>query len=126
MLEAKDGEATGSQGPVRGAPMSSGGRMSLDGPILVTGAAGSIGGVGRTVVELLRQRDLPVRALVRRDDARAEALRATGAEVVIGDLTQAEDVVRALAGCRRLYFGMSTSASYLEATATAGAVALAQ
>ena len=62
--------------------------MSLDGPILVTGAAGSIGGVGRTVVELLRQRDLPVRALVRRDDARAEALRATGAEVVVGDLTR--------------------------------------
>src|SRR5262249_26575359 len=80
--------------------------MSLDPPILVTGAAGSNGGVGRTVVELLRQRNLPVRALVRRDDARAEALRATGAEVVVGDLTQAGDVVRALAGCRRLYFGL--------------------
>ena len=100
--------------------------MSLDGPILVTGAAGSIGGVGRTVVELLRQRNLPVRALVRRDDARAEALRATGAEVVVGDLTQAGDVVRALAGCRRLYFGMSVSAPYLEATVTAAAVARAQ
>ena len=35
--------------------------MSLDNPILVTGAAGSNGGVGRTVVELLRQRNLPVR-----------------------------------------------------------------
>src|SRR2546423_9241564 len=93
--------------------------MSLDGPILVTGAAGSIGGVGRTVVELLRQRNLPVRALVRRDDARAEALRATGAEVVVGDLTQAGDVARALAGCRRLYFGMSVSAPYLEATVIA-------
>jgi len=100
--------------------------MSPESPILVTGAAGSIGGVGRTVVELLRQRDLPVRALVRRDDARAEALRATGAEVVVGDLTRAEDVVRAMAGCRRLYFGMSTSAAYLEATATAAAVARAQ
>lgn len=100
--------------------------MSLDGPILVTGAAGSIGGVGRTVVELLRQRDLPVRALVRREDARAEALRATGAEVVVGDLTQAGDVVRALAGCRRLYFGMSTSAAYLEATVIAAAVSRAQ
>src|SRR4051812_44571355 len=106
--------------------MSSEERMSLDGPILVTGAAGSVGGVGRTVVELLRQRDLPVRALVRRDDARAEALRATAAEVVVGDLTRAEDVVRALAGCRRLYFGMSTSASYLEATATVAAAARAQ
>ena len=100
--------------------------MSLDTPILVTGAAGSNGGVGRTVVELLRQRDLPVRALVRRDDARAEALRATGAEVVVGDLTQAGDVVRALAGCRRLYFGLSVSPPYLEATVIAAAVARAQ
>src|SRR5205085_10316253 len=42
------------------------------------------------------------------------------------DLTRAKDVVRALAGCRRLYFGMSTSAAYLEATTTAAAVARAQ
>ena len=63
--------------------------MSLDSPILVTGAAGRVGGVGGAVVELLRQRHLPVRALVRRDDARAAALRTLGAEVVVGDLTQA-------------------------------------
>jgi nucleoside-diphosphate-sugar epimerase len=37
-------------------------------PILVTGAAGRIGGVGGAVVEALRRRDLPVRALVRRED----------------------------------------------------------
>jgi len=97
--------------------------MPLDSPIVVTGAAGRIGGVGRTVVELLRQRNLPVRALVRREDERATALRATGAEVVIGDLTRAADVARALAGCRRMYFGMSASAPYLEATVTAAAVA---
>jgi NAD(P)H dehydrogenase (quinone) len=97
--------------------------MSLDNPILVTGAAGRIGGVGRTVVGLLRQRDLPVRALVRREDERATALRAIGAEVVVGDLTQAADAAHALAGCRRMYFGMSVSAPYLEATVTAAAVA---
>jgi NAD(P)H dehydrogenase (quinone) len=97
--------------------------MSVDGPILVTGAAGTLGGVGRAVVEKLRQRDLPVRALVRREDERADALRAIGAEVVVGDLTRAGDVVRALAGCRRMYFGMSASALYLEATVTAAAVA---
>jgi NAD(P)H dehydrogenase (quinone) len=100
--------------------------MSLDSPILVTGAAGRVGGVGGTVVELLRQRHLPVRALVRRDDARAEALRALGAEVVVGDLTQAGEVARALTGCRRLYFGMSVSAPYLEATVIAAAVAREQ
>jgi uncharacterized protein YbjT (DUF2867 family) len=91
--------------------------------MLVTGAAGRVGGVGGAVVEMLRQRDLPVRALVRRDDERADALRATGAEVVVGDLTRAGEVARALAGCRRLYFGMSGSAPYLEATGTAAAVA---
>src|SRR5262245_51413313 len=78
--------------------------MSTSNPILVTGAAGTLGGVGRTIVELLRQRNLPVRALVRREDERALALRATGAEVVVGDLTSAGDIARALVGCRRLYF----------------------
>jgi NAD(P)H dehydrogenase (quinone) len=97
--------------------------MSIDTPILVTGAAGRVGGVGREVVEILRQRDLPVRALVRSEDDRAAALRATGAEVVVGDLTRARDVAHALEGCRRMYFGMSVSAPYLEATVTAAAVA---
>ena len=97
--------------------------MSISGSILVTGAAGRVGGVGRAVVEALRRRGLPVRALVRREDERADALRALGAEVVVGDLTHAEDIARALAGCQRLYFGMSLSASYLEATASAAAAA---
>jgi nucleoside-diphosphate-sugar epimerase len=64
-------------------------------PILVTGAAGRVGGVGGLVVEALRRRGLPVRALVRREDERAEALRGTGAEVVVGDLTRPADVGRA-------------------------------
>ena len=97
--------------------------MSDADPILVTGAAGRVGAVGREIVQILRQRDLPVRALVRTEDDRADALRATGAEVVVGDLTRAGDVARALEGCRRLYFGMSVSAPYLEATVTAAAVA---
>src|SRR3954447_15713047 len=92
-------------------------------PILVTGAAGKVGAVGRTIVELLRERHLPVRALVRQYDERAEALSATGAEIVVGDLTQGADVVRALEGCKRLYFGMSVSPPYLEATAIAAAAA---
>ena len=100
--------------------------MSIDAPILVTGAAGRVGAVGREVVEILRGRNLPVRALVHRDDERAEPLRAIGAEVVVADLTRGADVARALAGCRRMYFGMSVSATYLEATATAAAVGRAQ
>jgi NAD(P)H dehydrogenase (quinone) len=92
-------------------------------PILVTGAAGNVGAVGRTIVEILRERGLPVRALVRREDDRSAALRTTGADVVVGDLNIAADVVRAMAGCRRMYFGMSVSSRYLEATVIAAAVA---
>jgi len=100
--------------------------MPTSSPILVTGAAGNVGGVGRTIVELLRARGLPVRALVHREDERAQSLRNLGAEVVVGDLTSAADVQQAMAGCRRVYFGMSVSASYLEATVTAAAVAREQ
>jgi NAD(P)H dehydrogenase (quinone) len=97
--------------------------MSINAPILVTGAGGGVGGVGGMVVERLGEQDLPVRALVHREDKRAEALRAIGAEVVVGDLTRGRDVERVLAGCRRMYFGMSVSAVYLEATVIAAAAA---
>jgi len=98
-------------------------RVPVESPILVTGAAGRVGGVGGMVVERLRRRGMAVRAMVHREDERAAALRATGAEVVVGDLTVPVDVVRAMEACRRIYFGMSVSASYLEATAIAAAAA---
>jgi NAD(P)H dehydrogenase (quinone) len=44
--------------------------MTSNEPILVTGAAGQLGAVGRTVTGLLLERGLPVRALVRREDDR--------------------------------------------------------
>ncbi len=97
--------------------------MADDGPILVTGAAGQLGAVGRTATGLLLDRGLPVRAMVRRDDDRAAALRAAGAEVVVGDLLEPADVHRVVSGCRRVYFGMSASAGYLEATVIMAAVA---
>ena len=46
-----------------------------------------------------------------------------GAELVVADLTNGADVVRALAGCKRMYFGMSISPSYLQATVIAAAAA---
>jgi uncharacterized protein YbjT (DUF2867 family) len=97
--------------------------MADNGSILVTGAAGRLGAVGRTVAGLLLDRGLAVRALVRREDDRAAALRAAGAEVVVADLLEPADVYRAVSGCRRIYFGMSVSAGYLEATVTMAAVA---
>src|SRR6476661_4943289 len=94
-----------------------------DNPILVTGAAGAVGGIGRNLTEFLLARGHKVRALVRREDERAEALRRLGAEVVVGDLTDLASMHRAIEGCRRIYFGMSTSAAYLEATVNTAAVA---
>jgi uncharacterized protein YbjT (DUF2867 family) len=93
--------------------------------ILVTGAGGGVGGVGRAVVSLLRRHDLPVRAFVHREDERAEALRVLGAEVIVGDLARPSDVAQALEGCRRMFFCMSVSPSYLEAATTVVTVARA-
>jgi NAD(P)H dehydrogenase (quinone) len=91
---------------------------------LVTGAGGGTGSVGHRVVEQLSAQRVPVRAMVHHEDDRAEALRAlNGVQVVVGDLTRGPDVVAALNGCRRLYFGMSVSPDYLQATATVAAAA---
>jgi len=100
--------------------------MSTLPPILVTGAAGQVGGIGGLVVDNLLGQKIPVRAFVRRDDDRADALRGAGAEVFVGDLTRTEDIARALHTCRRVYFGMSVSPTYLEAAVGMGAVAREQ
>jgi uncharacterized protein YbjT (DUF2867 family) len=95
----------------------------LANPILVTGAAGRVGAVGRTVTEMLLKRDKAVRALVRTEDDRAQALRTMGAEVVVGDLLDLDSMHRAIAGCETMYFGMSISDAYLTATVNTAAVA---
>lgn len=99
-------------------------RSAHDQPILVTGAAGDVGAIGRNVTALLLEKGHKVRALVRREDERAVALRQLGAEVVQGDLTDLGSMHRAIEGCRRIYFGMSVSPAYLEATVNTAAVAL--
>ena len=71
-------------------------------PILVTGAAGRVGAVGRTVTELLLQQGNVVRAMVRSEDKRAQDLRDMGAEVVVGDLLDLDSMHRAIAGCEKL------------------------
>src|SRR6201989_685001 len=93
--------------------------MAEPGLILVTGA----GGGGGKVVGLLRQRGGAVRAMAHHDDDRADALRALGAGVVVGDLTRPADVATALDSVQRMVFTMSLAPSYLEASATVATVA---
>src|ERR1700758_5435234 len=54
--------------------------------------------------------------MVPHDASRADALRAQGAEVVTGDLTTPVDVVAAMSGITRMFFNMSVSPDYLQAT----------
>ncbi|MDT5132576.1 MAG: hypothetical protein QOE41_1887 [Mycobacterium sp.] len=91
---------------------------------LITGAAGAVGGVSRTVVELLLEKGEQVRGMVHRDDVRADRLRELGADVVVGDLTRPVDVVAAMDGVTRMFFNMGVSLDYLQATAVVCAAAL--
>jgi uncharacterized protein YbjT (DUF2867 family) len=81
------------------------------------------GGVGRDILGQLLAWELPVRALVRRDDGRADELRGLGAEVVVGDFTRPESVAAALEGVGRMYFGMSVSPDHLLAATVVATVA---
>lgn len=90
--------------------------MSKRTPILITGAGGEVGSVSKTMINMLLEKQYPVRAFVRRDDERAEALRRAGALVIVGDLLNVADVAAALKGCRRVYFSMSLNPYYSDAT----------
>lgn len=93
-------------------------------PILITGAAGEVGSISGDIARRLLKQGYPVRAFVRSDDARAQALRDIGAEVFVGDLLNLADVVQALRGCRRIFFTMSLSPYYLDANLVMIAAAL--
>lgn len=84
-------------------------------PILVTGAAGRVGGTGRHVAAELRSRGLPVRAMVRQLDERSEELRGMGIEVVTGDFTDYTSLLTALAGIESAYFCYPVGAGITEA-----------
>ncbi|HEY9725555.1 MAG TPA: SDR family oxidoreductase [Chroococcales cyanobacterium] len=71
---------------------------------LVTGASGQI---GRRVVRILRERELPVRAFVRLSSRYAE-LENRGAELFIGDLREERDIQKA---CKGVQYIISTHGS---------------
>jgi len=69
--------------------------------ILVTSAAGHTGSV---VATQLLEKGFPVRAFVRRHDARSERLRKSGAEIFVGDLNDMRDLREALVDVKRAYY----------------------
>src|SRR5260221_319426 len=82
--------------------------------ILVTGATGK---TGLYTVRHLLDQGHAVRALVHKEDERAEALRGTRAEVVAGDLLQHDDAIRAAAGTSAAYFCYPIRPGLIQATA---------
>ena len=81
---------------------------------LITGATGATGG---NAAELLISQGFPVRALVHREDERSARLRAKGAEIVVGDLLNLDDVSNALKGVEAAYFVYPILPGLIEATA---------
>ena len=69
--------------------------------VLVTGSTGKIGGA---VATQLLEKGITVRAMVHRDDARSARLRESGAEVVVADMFDIQQVTAAMDGVDRLYF----------------------
>ncbi|GHO60492.1 nucleotide-diphosphate-sugar epimerase [Ktedonobacter robiniae] len=59
----------------------------------------------------------PVTALVHRADQRSEHLKAKGAEIVVGSLTDPTDMRTAMSGAKRAYFCVPNEAGYLKAAA---------
>ena len=82
--------------------------------ILVTAATGE---TGRYTVKRLVEKGHAVRALVHREDERSDALRSAGAKVVVGDLLEHDDAIRATAGTTAAYFCYPIRPGLIQATA---------
>ncbi len=68
---------------------------------LISGATGT---TGRAAVTALRHAGKRVRAVVHKEDARAEALREQGAETIVGELLDLDQIRAAMEGVRGAYF----------------------
>ena len=96
--------------------------------ILVGGATGRTGGAA--IDELLKI-GRHVRAYVRSDDERAEALRRRGVDIAVGDFTDIDDIRAAMEGIKSAYFlhpiapGIIGAATYFaQAAKEAGVTAI--
>src|SRR6266481_3136187 len=81
---------------------------------LVIGATGK---TGQHTVRHLLEKGHAVRAMVHNEDERSEALRGTGVEVVIGELLEHDDAIRATAGTSAAYFCYPVRPGLIQATA---------
>ncbi|WP_413711784.1 NmrA family NAD(P)-binding protein [Rhizobium sp. Rhizsp82] len=81
--------------------------------ILVTGATGETGKY--TVAELL-SKGRAVRALVRKEDERTEKLRQSGAEIIVGDMLEHDDIIAATDGVDAAYFCYPVRPGLIQAT----------
>lgn len=81
---------------------------------LITGATGK---TGVHTVDLLLEAGHAVRAMVHKEDERSEALRAKGAEVVVGDLLNHDDLIRAASGMTGAYLCYPVRPGFIQGTA---------
>jgi NAD(P)H dehydrogenase (quinone) len=78
--------------------------------------AGATGMTGSYTVQLLLKRGHTVRAIAHNEDERSVRLKELGAEVVIGDLLNLNDVRSALSGIQGAYFVYPLSPTLVQAT----------
>lgn len=90
--------------------------------ILVTGATGK---TGSALVAELRRHEWPVRAMVSREDARSAVLRKLGADVVVADMYDPEQLFLAIKGTQRSYY-LPPMQPYMIHAANAFAVAASE
>jgi len=82
--------------------------------LLVTGATGK---TGRYTVRHLLEKGHTVRAMVHKEDERSQTLRSWGAEIVVGDLLNHDDAIRATSDTSAAYFCYPVRPGLIQATA---------
>lgn len=99
-----------------------------DRKIFVAGATGDTGGAA---IEALLDAGEKVRTLVRKEDQRSDRLKSSGVEVMVGNLSNLDDVARALEGIFSAYFvypiesgGIQASAYFAQAARETGVSAM--
>ena len=90
--------------------------------VVVIGATGRHGGTGARVVERLQAAGRLVRALVHSDDDRAQRLRESGVQTLVGDLRDRRTLAPALDGAGSVYVAYPVAAGIVDALANAASV----